>query len=56
MKREFLKNFKVGEQELPKEVIDAILNENSRDIDAAKKPYADYDDLKSRLEEADKDH
>lgn len=54
MKREFLKNFKVGEQELPKEVIDAILDENSRDIDAAKKPFADYDDLKTRLEEADK--
>lgn len=54
MKREFLKNFKVGEQELPKEVIDAILDENSRDIDAAKKPFSDYDDLKARLEEADK--
>ena len=54
MKREFLKNFKIGEQELPKEVIDAILDENSRDIDAAKKPHADYDDLKHRLEEADK--
>lgn len=54
MKREFLKNFKVGEQELPKEVIDAILDENGRDIEAAKKPFADYDDLKTRLEEADK--
>lgn len=54
MKREFLKNFKVGEQELPKEVIDAILDENGRDIEAARKPFADYDDLKTRLEEADK--
>ena len=54
MKREFLKNFKVGEQELPKEVIDAILDENGRDIEAARKPFADYDDLKARLEEADK--
>ena len=54
MKRDFLKNFKVGEQELPKEVIDAILDENGRDIEAAKKPFADYDDLKTRLEEADK--
>lgn len=54
MKREFLKNFKVGEQELPKEVIDAILDENGRDIEVARKPFADYDDLKTRLEEADK--
>lgn len=54
MKREFLKNFKVGDVELPKEVIDAILDENGRDIDAAKKPFADYDDLKARLDEAGK--
>lgn len=54
MKREFLKNFKVGEQELPKEVIDAIMEENGRDIEAAKKPFADYDDLKTRLDEAGK--
>ena len=54
MKREFLKNFKVGEQELPKEVIDAILDENSRDIGETKKSFADYDDLKARLEEANK--
>lgn len=54
MKREFLQNFKVGDLILPKEIIDAILDENSRDIDAAKKPFADYGDLKSRLEEADK--
>ena len=44
----------MGEQELPKEVIDAILDENGRDIEAARKPFADYDDLKARLEEADK--
>ena len=45
MKREFLQNFKVGEESLPKEVIDAIMAENGRDIQAAKdaavKPYAD---------------
>lgn len=52
MKREFLKNFKVGEQELPKEVIDAILDENSRDIDAAKKPFADYESIKEQLQTA----
>lgn len=38
MKREFLQNFKVGELPLPKEIIDAILDENSRDIGEAKKP------------------
>lgn len=36
MKREFLLNFKVGDQPLPKEVIDAIMAENGRDIEAAK--------------------
>lgn len=50
MKREFLQNLKVGEEALPKEVIDAIMAENGRDITAAKeaavKPYADYQDLK----------
>lgn len=54
MKREFLKNFKVGDQELPKEVVDAILDENSRDIEATKAKFSDYDDLKTRLEEAGK--
>lgn len=54
MKREFLQNFKVGDQALPKEIIDAIMEENGRDIEAAKKPFADYDDLKTRLEEAGK--
>lgn len=50
MKREFLQNLKVGEEALPKEVIDAIMEENGRDVTAAKvaavKPYADYDDIK----------
>ena len=54
MKREFLQNFKVGDQPLPKEVIDAIMAENGRDIEAAKKPFADYDALKSQLEKAQK--
>lgn len=51
MKREFLQNLKVGEEALPKEVIDAIMQENGRDIQKAKddaiKPYADYEDLKN---------
>lgn len=54
MKREFLQNFKVGDQPLSKEVIDAIMEENGRDIEAAKKPYADYDTMKTQLEEAQK--
>ena len=52
MKREFVQNFKVGDQPLPKEVIDAIMAENGRDIEAAKKPFADYDTLKTQLDEA----
>lgn len=52
MKREFLQNFKVGDQPLPKDVIDAIMAENGRDIEGAKKPYADYDDLKAQLQTA----
>lgn len=56
MKREFLQNLKVGDQPLPKEVIDAILDENSRDIGAAKaegaKPFADYDHIKEQLKTA----
>lgn len=54
MKREFLQNFKVGDQPLPKDVIDAIMEENGRDIEAAKKPFADYDTLKAQLETAQK--
>ncbi|MDD6174742.1 MAG: hypothetical protein PUC59_03145 [Firmicutes bacterium] len=42
MKREFLQNIKVGDAALPSEVIDAIMAENGRDVEAAKKPFADY--------------
>lgn len=52
MKREFLQNFKVGDTPLPKEIIDAIMTENGNDIEAAKKPFADYDTIKSQLETA----
>lgn len=52
MKREFLKNFKVGEQELPKEIIDAIMDENGRDIEAVKAKFSDYDAIKQQLAEA----
>ncbi len=54
MKREFLQNLKVGEEALPKEVIDAIMEENGRDITKAKtdavKPYADYQTIKDENE------
>lgn len=36
MKREFLQSFKVGDQTLPKEVIDAIMAQNGQDIQQAK--------------------
>lgn len=52
MKTEFLQNFKVGDQPLTKEIIDAILAENGRDIEAAKKPFADYDHNKEQLKTA----
>ena len=43
MHREFLKNLKVGDQPLPKEVIDMIMAENGRDIEAAKKANTGVD-------------
>lgn len=54
MKTEFLQNLKVGDQPLTKEVIDAIMAENGRDIEAAKRPFADYDTIKNQLSEAQK--
>lgn len=36
MKREFLRNLKVGETALPDVVIDAIIEEHQRDLDAVK--------------------
>lgn len=54
MKREFLQNFKVGDQSLPKEVVDAILDENSHDIGEVKKQFADYASLKEQLAAANK--
>lgn len=53
MKTEFLQNFKIGDQALTKENIDAILAENGRDIEAAKKPFADYEAIKDRLKTAE---
>lgn len=52
MRREFLQNFKVGDQPLTKEIIDAIMAENGRDIEEAKKPFADYESIKEQLQTA----
>lgn len=52
MTREFLQNFKVGDAPLSKEIIDAIMEENGRDIESAKKPFADYDSIKAQLQTA----
>lgn len=52
MKREFLENFKVGDQPLTKEILDKIMEENGRDIEAAKKPFADYEHIKEQLKTA----
>ena len=54
MKREFLQGLMVGENPLPKEVIDAIMAENGRDIESVKARYADYDALKEAEAEAAK--
>ena len=52
MKREFLQNFKLNDQPLGKEIIDAIMAENGRDIENAKAPFADYETIKTQLSEA----
>ena len=49
MKREFLQNFKIGDQALPKEVIDAIMAENGKDIENAK---ADLANVQQQLDTA----
>jgi len=53
MKREFLENLDLGNgAKLSKEAIDAIMAENGKDIENVKKQYADYDDIKKQLKEA----
>ena len=49
MKREFLQNIKVGDQALPKEIIDTILDEHSRSIGTIK---AENDNLRNQLQTA----
>ena len=55
MKREFLLEFRVGEEALPKEVIDAIMAENGRDIQKVKANFADYEDIKAELSKRQQD-
>ena len=49
MKREFLQNLQAEGMALSKEVIDAIMAENGRDIQKAKAGFADYEQMKEQL-------
>ena len=51
MKREFLQGLQVGDMPLPKEVIDAIMAENGRDIEAVKAHYAESEGAASAWQE-----
>lgn len=53
MNREFLQGLKLGDQSLSKEIIDAIMDENGKDIETAKKPFADYAALKEKADKLD---
>ncbi len=48
MKREFLQGIKVGDSPLPKEVIDAIMAENGKDIETAKQSGLDWEEKYNR--------
>lgn len=52
MKREFLQNLKVGELPLTKEVIDAIMAENGRDIENAKQLGNTWEEKYNRAQKA----
>ncbi len=53
MKRDFLQGLTVGDMPLTKEVIDAIMAENGRDIQNVKAHYSDYEALKEQLAQAE---
>lgn len=55
MKREFLQSFSIGDQPIPKDVIDAIMAENGRDIQKVKANFADYENMKAELSKLQKD-
>jgi len=52
MKREFLQNLKVGDAPLTKEVIDAIMAENGRDIEAARQAGNTWEEKYNRAVQA----
>ena len=49
MKREFLLGLQVADSPLPKEIIDAIMAENGKDIQKVRAGFADYDEIKEEL-------
>lgn len=49
MKREFLLGLQAGDSPLPKEIIDAIMAENGKDIQKVRASFADYDAIKEEL-------
>ena len=51
MKREFLQNLKVGDLPLSKEVIDAIMEENGKDIESMKQWQEKYKEAISQHQE-----
>ena len=51
MKREFLQGLQVGDVPLSKEVIDAIMAENGKDIESVKSHYVDYEGAAAQWEE-----
>ena len=53
MKREFLQEFRVGDQCLPKEVVDAIMAENGKDIQTHREQAAQWE---KKYNEACADH
>lgn len=48
MKREFLQSIRLGEESLPKEVIDAIMAENGKDIELAKGAASQWEEKYNR--------
>ncbi len=53
MKREFLQSLTMGDQPLSKEIIDTIMAENGRDIQNVRSQFADYEQLKEKLAQAE---
>lgn len=53
MKREFLQGLQVGDTPLPKDIIDAIMAEHGRDMEAMKTRFADYEALKAKADAAE---